>query len=166
MKSKVKHWIHALDLEKHPEGGYFKEVYRSSESLSDQQLPERFTGQRSIATSIYFLLPEYEYSAFHRIQSDETWYFHEGSPLEIYVLKTNGDLHIQKLGLNVEAGEIPQFTVPYGHWFAAKSLGNYSLVGCAVAPGFDFSDFEMASADVLCEQFPQYKDLIKQFSID
>ncbi len=158
------YWIKHLDLDSHPEGGYFKEVYRSPESIKEKCLPERFIGDRNIATSIYFLLEKFQRSVFHRIKSDETWHFYDGENLSIYVIDHDNELIIHKLGLQPELNVLPQVTIPAHCWFAAESDGDYTLVGCTVAPGFDFNDFEMAKRDFLLKKYPEYENEIIKFT--
>lgn len=148
----------------HPEGGYYKETYRSTELIERKALHERFTGDRNFATAIYFLLEHGDYSAFHRIQSDETWHFYAGQCLEIFVLQENQDLQIIRLGNNILAGESFQATVPAGAWFASRPAieSSFSLVGCTVSPGFDFQDFELAKAQNLTIAYPKYHLLINE----
>lgn len=148
----------------HPEGGYYKETYRSTERIAQQGLPNRFKGDRYFGTAIYFLLDQGNFSAFHRIKSDEIWHFYAGQALEIFVLQDNGELQIIPLGNQIQAGETFQATVPAGSWFASRPAANtsFSLVGCTVAPGFDFADFEMAKAEELVELFPQHASLIRE----
>jgi len=155
--------IKNLNLKAHPEGGWYAETYRSSENIPHPSLPVRFAGERSFSTAIYFLLPAGVFSAFHRIQSDECWHFYEGDPLNIYVIDQTGELSVIKLGNNLSAGETFQAVVPAGCWFASKpAIDNaYSLVGCTVAPGFDFADFELADATELSALYPEHEDLIK-----
>jgi hypothetical protein len=167
MKLNSSYWIEKLDLEKHPEGGYFKEVYRSDEFLEKENLPARFHGKRCFATSIYFLLNNDNISSFHRIKSDETWHFYYGNPVIIYIIDEKENLLTVSLGNNPEKGEVLQFTVPKNCWFAAsisdenKETGfGYCLVGCTVAPGFDFEDFEMGERNILVNEFPQYENII------
>lgn len=155
------YWIELLQMERHPEGGYFRETYRSDEYIGQHALGKRFTGDRCLSTSIYFLLGQGEFSAFHRIKSDEVWYFHEGAPLDIFVLDPEKGLQVLGLGKDVAAGYYPQRMVKQGCWFASRSSGNYTLVGCAVAPGFDFVDFELADYTALAGQFPDHKELIR-----
>ena len=157
-------WINTLQLQHHPEGGWFREVYRSSENIPDGGLPHRFPEARSMATAIYFLLEMDDLSVFHRIKSDETWHFYDGDPLEIHVIDQDGNYQRYLLGLNPKEGFMPQVTIPHGQWFAARSLGKFTLAGCTVAPGFDFHDFEMASRDLLTNEFTQHKELIHQFT--
>lgn len=154
--------VEQLQLKPHPEGGYYVETYRSGETIGHDALPRRFNGDRNFSTAIYFLLPAGVFSAFHRIKSDECWHFYEGTALHIYVIDEAGNLSVVKLGNNIHAGEKFQAVVPAGCWFASMPATNdgYSLVGCTVAPGFDFADFEMAIAESLSEKYPLHKDII------
>jgi hypothetical protein len=153
--------INHYQLLPHPEGGYYKETYRSAENIPHAALPEQFSGARSISTAIYFLLLKDLFSAFHRIKSDECWHFYEGASLNVHVLHLNGEYQLIKLGKNSDQGEVYQAIVPAGAWFASESTGNYSFVGCTVAPGFDFNDFELAKADKLKAEYPKNTDLIE-----
>ena len=159
----AKFYIDHLQLQKHPEGGWFKENYRSTEIIKHSCLDARFSGDRNISTSIYFLLEKGEFSAFHKIKSDETWHFHDGSALELYSISPEGELKTQKLGLDITNGELPQITIPQGYYFAAKPLGNYTFVGCTVAPGFDFDDFEMPDKKKLIGFFPNLQAFLEGF---
>lgn len=156
------YWINKLELIKHPEGGYFKETYKNTENISDKELTAVFEGTRSLATSIYFLLNSGEVSHFHRLKSDELWYFHAGSALTIYVIDQDGSLLEFKLGLNIENGESPQIIVPAGSIFGSSmnEENSYSLVGCMVSYGFDFRDFKLFKRDELLNLYPQHKDII------
>ncbi len=149
----------------HPEGGYYKETYRSSETLQEECLPIRFRGERIFSTGIYYLLTGKEFSAFHRIKSDEMWHFYAGGPLNIYVIDPAGNFELITMGQNFNNGEVFQAVVKSGYWFAAQPVNadGFSFMGCTVAPGFDFEDFELAIADQLIESFPQHTSLIKQF---
>lgn len=134
--------VAALGLEPHPEGGHYRELFRSKQTVSYRDT------QRSAGTSIYYLLAQGAYSAWHRIDADETWYFHAGTPLAIHVIDPNSDLITHYLGNPLEQpGAAFQVMVPAGHWFAAEltHADNFALVGCAVAPGFEFSGFELAN---------------------
>lgn len=155
--------IEFYQLLPHPEGGYYKETYRSLECIPANSLPERFIGKRNFSTAIYFLLEENSFSAFHRIQSDECWHFYSGDAVDIHVLHDNGKYELIKLGSNIEMGEQYQAMVPAGAWFASKTSGSFSLVGCTVSPGFDFADFELAKAAELAAQFPDQFALIQHF---
>ena len=160
----AKYWIDKLNLVSHPEGGYFKEVYRSDESLKAASLPSRFLGDRSFSTAIYFLLEKGQKSAFHRIKSDELWHFYDGDPVIIYIIDKKGNLSTLKLGLNLDTAYSPQIVIPANCWFAAETEGNFTLSGCTVSPGFNFDDFELASRNKLSEEFPQHKVLINKFT--
>lgn len=148
----------------HPEGGYYKETYRSDELIAHNALPERFTDDRVFSTAIYFLLEKGNFSGFHKIQSDECWHFYAGQTLLVYVLHNNGSLETIKLGSNLLSGDVFQAVVPAGCWFASEPAPNseFSFVGCTVAPGFDFTDFELAKADELVKEFPEHEILIKR----
>jgi uncharacterized protein len=162
MSKSAAYYIQHLQLLPHPEGGYYKEVYRSELNLAQEALPTQFGGTRQICTSIYFLIEKGNFSAFHRIKSDETWHFYDGDALEVIELKTDGTLKKTAVGSDLEHNEQLQFTVKANTWFASrvKAGGNYSLVGCTVSPGFDFEDFEMAKRTGLLEKFPQHKNEI------
>lgn len=158
----AEYWIDHLNLQPHPEGGFYRETYRSSENIQLCGLPSRFPSPRSFSTAIHFLLRSQDRSLFHRIKSDELWHFHCGSPLHIYVLyKDNVSLH--KLGNNPEAGEFLQVTIPANCWFGAKvnAPDTYSLSSCTVAPGFDFHDFELAEQSRLLMEYPNHSEIIK-----
>ena len=126
MQNTAQFWIQHLKLTQHPEGGYFREVYRSDEIIHKKGLPERYSSFRSFSTSIYFLLESNKFSAFHRIKSDETWHFYKGSPLLLYIILSNGKLITVRLGQNPENKELFQFTIPKGSWFAATCSRLYS----------------------------------------
>jgi hypothetical protein len=128
-------------LEPHPEGGYFRETYRSPVLIR----PAGFEGERSLGTSILFLLKAGQQSALHRIKSDELWYYHDGSGLEITELDEDGAEKTIRLGKNFLQGEVLQYVVTAGRWFGARMRpdAEFCLVGCQVSPGFDFRDFEM-----------------------
>lgn len=163
MKKTEEELIAFYQLLPHPEGGYFKETYRSIELISLTSLPARFLGKRCFSTAIYFLLIRDSFSAFHKIQSDECWHFYTGDAVDIHVLHSNGIYELIKLGNDNIKGEQFQAIVPAGAWFASRTTGAYSLVGCTVSPGFDFDDFVLAKADELIHLFPEHSVLIQQF---
>ncbi len=149
--------IEKLDLLPHPEGGFYKETYRSSENID--------SGKRQLMTSIYFLLTSSNVSKFHRIKSDELWFFHSGSPLIVHTLNENG--HTESVvGFNLVNGEQPQFMVPKNTIFGStvQNQGIYSLVSCVVAPGFDFTDFELFTKEDLLSIFPKHERIISQLT--
>ena len=132
-----KYWIEKLGLERHPEGGYFRETFR------DERLVE---GGRPASTAIYFLLMSGQRSHWHRIDAVEIWHYYAGSALTLRIADTRGE-HSVRLGPDMAAGERPQAIVPAQAWQAAESSGDWTLVGCTVAPGFDFAKFELAKPD-------------------
>jgi predicted cupin superfamily sugar epimerase len=125
-----------------------------------------FPAGRSFATGIYFLVPRGEFSALHRIRSDELWHFYYGMPLEIVVLDAAGELEVKRLGLALDQGQAPQHVVTAGAWFGASVAADtgYALVGCTVSPGFDFRDFELAKREELCTLYPQHAALIERYT--
>ncbi|HUC81440.1 MAG TPA: cupin domain-containing protein [Flavisolibacter sp.] len=156
--------VNQLQLLPHPEGGFYKETYRSNEGMDAHCLPQRFGGERSFSTAIYFLLRKGEFSAFHRIKSDEGWHFYAGGGLRIHVIDAEGNYSFIRLGAKLDEGEVFQAVVPAGCWFASEpEVGTeFSLVGCTVSPGFDFADFEMAGVAQLSKEFPQHSSLISR----
>lgn len=158
--------ISSLGLARHPEGGWFRETYRAAEMIPAAALPDRYDGDRSFCTSIYFLLEKGDVSALHRIRSDELWHFHAGGSLTIHLFSRDGAYGVQRLGGDPAAGESFQAVVPAGCWFGAEVTGegDFSLVGCTVAPGFDFADFEMADRDSFLLQFPSHADLVRRLT--
>jgi predicted cupin superfamily sugar epimerase len=162
----ARYWIDKLDLAPHVEGGYFKETYRSAENIDKHALPERFSGDRSFYTAIYFLLHDNDFSAFHRIKQDELWHFYMGDPLIVHIINRQGTYSQIKLGMNFDNGEIFQAMVPSGSWFGAnlQAPDSFALVGCTVAPGFEFSDFEIAERDVLVDLYPEHRQIIERLT--
>ena len=158
--------INTLGLAPHPEGGWFRETYRATEKVPGTVLPGRFSGDRSFCTAIYYLLEKGDISAFHRIKSDELWHFHTGTVLTVHLFSQEGDYRALPLGADLAAGASFQVVVPGGCWFGAEVTGggDFSLVGCTVAPGFDFVDFEMANRESLLLQFPAHEDLIRRLT--
>ncbi|MFP4293292.1 MAG: cupin domain-containing protein [Cyclobacteriaceae bacterium] len=158
MPHNAQYWIDRLNMQPHPEGGFYAETYRSAGRIEALD--------RSYSTGIYFLLLEDKFSAFHRIAYDEMWHFYTGSPVEVIMLTEQGELKTQRLGSNPENGETFQFVVPGGCWFGSRMPDNtsYGLVGCTVAPGFDFRDFEMAQRSELIRQFPQHRQIITEMT--
>lgn len=157
-------WIETLALAHHPEGGWFRETYCSAESIPAAALPERFHGPRTFCTAIYFLLERGDFSALHRIKSDEIWHFYAGEPLTVQVITPAGEQYHILLGRDPAQGHCLQAVVPAGCWFGAETAGAFSLVGCTVAPGFSFSDFEMAERAALIKHFPQHGSLIDRLT--
>lgn len=160
------YWIEKLQLQKHPEGGYYKENYRSDEIIKKESLPERFNDERNFSTAIYFLLEKNDVSMFHILKSDEIWHFYKGTSLTIYVIDKNGKLEKIFVGDNPERGEVLQAVIKKGNWFAAKinNPDSFALIGCTVSPGFNFNDFELGERNNLLKLFPNHLDIIKMFT--
>ena len=144
-------WIRSLGLTPHPEGGHYRETYR---------------GSGKVSTAIYFLLEGRQVSRLHRIRSDELWHHYAGGPLTVSAIAPTGSLTEFTLGDDLDAGQAPQGVVPAGHWFGAAlaSPETYALVGCTVAPGFDFTDLELAHREALVAEFPQHAALIERLT--
>lgn len=166
MKMDIETIVSNLDLLPHPEGGFYKEVYRSENILTKDALPSEFSGDRNYCTSIYFLLTSDNFSAFHRIKQDEVWHFYAGANLIVHVIDEKGNYTANPVGMDIEKGVQPQFVVPAGCWFASSVAepNSYALVGCTVAPGFDFEDFELANRDSLIQAYPAHKTIITQLT--
>ncbi|KMY52983.1 cupin [Bacillus sp. FJAT-27231] len=161
-------FVSKLGLAPHPEGGYYRSTFASGEQITDKELSVHFEGQRKLYTSIYFLLTSNDVSHFHRLKSDELWYFHAGSPLTIHIIHENGEYEEIKLGIHLEKGEVPQALVPKNAIFGSSVMeeDTYSLVGCMVSPGFDFTDFELFTQDKLLQQYPEHKDIIVKLAYE
>ncbi len=155
-------WIETYKLQPHPEGGFYSETYRCEETISPGGLPQRFAGKRNFSTAIYFLLEAGQFSALHRIASDEVWHFYAGDALEVFSIDAAGKPEAIRLGSNPEKGEVFQAVVKAGVWFGSRPAPGsaYSLVGCTVAPGFDFADFEMPGQQWFLNAFPQHAELV------
>jgi uncharacterized protein len=160
-KISAEYWIQHLNMQPHPEGGHFMESYRSYEQISGMHIPARYKGKRAFSTGIYFLVEKDNFSALHKLQSDEMWHFYTGNPLTVYSISPEGELTEMILGPDPEKGHVFQAVVPMGHWFGSRvNEGDFALVGCTVAPGFDFSDFELAKRAELLKLFPEHEQLI------
>ena len=155
-------YVRELQLQAHPEGGWYAEIFRSDIKIK----PNGFSGERAASTAIYFLLEKGQFSALHRIKSDENWHFYDGGTLEIIEIDLAGNLIITRLGRQILAGEQLCYTVKAGHWFGSRPAADsdFSLVGCTVAPGFDFADFEMPSKDWFSKAIPQHLDVVQAMS--
>lgn len=160
--------VKILDLKQHPEGGFYKETYRSVGTIKNDHLEGNYEGDRHFSTAIYFMLTEEMFSAFHKIEQDELWHFHLGSTIELHTISPEGNHKTHLISNNFENGHKPQLVVPGGYWFAAKILGpeDYALVSCTVAPGFDFRDFVLPSREELTQLFPKHKTIIDSFTRD
>ena len=159
-------YIDTLQLDAHPEGGFFKETYRCHQRMDVTVGGDVTSDQRSVSTGIYFLLEKNNFSAFHKIQSDEMWHFYAGQALEVLTLNAHGELGCTRLGSDLLGGEVHQHVVPANTWFASRVAvgGSFSLVGCTVAPGFDFADFCLADRAMLVAAFPQHSQTITELT--
>ncbi len=164
--AEAREWIERLGLRRHPEGGWFRETYRAAEEIPASALPPRFGGPRPFSTAIYFLLEQPEVSVLHRIRSDEVWHFHRGDALTVFFLGASGTLTATRLGPDAARDESLQLVVPADTWFgAALDPGSsFALVGCTVAPGFDFADLELGRRADLVAAFPQHRALVERLT--
>ncbi len=164
MHELAKKYVDMLQLKLHPEGGYYKEDYRAGELILPDGLPSRYDKPRAFSTSIYFLLEGKQFSAFHRLKTDELWHFYDGSSLKIYMIDEKDNFNEITLGKDLNNGETFQAIIKKNTWFAAELIdkNSFALIGCTVAPGFEFSDFELGKREQLVEQYPQYRNLIEQ----
>lgn len=162
MQKEAAYFIEKLQLVEHPEGGYYKNSYVANEEIN------AFDTKRKLYTNIYFLLKSGEVSHFHRLKSDEVWYYHAGSSLTIHVIDEAGNYEEIKLGLNLEAGERPQAIVRKNSIFGSSvnDLESFSLVGCMVSPGFDFEDFELFTQETLLGLYPQHEAIIRKLAYE
>ncbi|MGX4764153.1 cupin domain-containing protein [Holzapfeliella sp. JNUCC 72] len=155
-------WIKTLDLEPHPEGGFFKELEPSHEFTKNEEGKER-----PLYTNIYFLLTDESPSHFHRLTADEIWYYHTGDPLTVHMLNEDGSYTTVTLGDNPDEGHVLQYKVPAGTIFGSTvdNKDSYALVSCMVSPGFDFEDFELFRQSDLLEKYPEHDEIIKYLAM-
>jgi uncharacterized protein len=158
----AKFWIKKLNLEKHPEGGYFVNTYRSDKTIDLRD----YNGVRYACTAIYYLLTGNQFSSFHIMKSDEIWHFYLGSSITLHILDSKGRLNEKILGPSFNDGERLQVVVKSGCWFAASvnEKKSYSLVGCTVSPGFDYRDWKMGGRKLLTKMYPQHKWIIEKYT--
>lgn len=164
MNEEARYYIRKLQLKKHPEGGYYREIYRAGEMFFID--PPKKEIKRNASTSIYFLLEGSQVSKFHRIKSDELWHFYDGSPVIIYSIDTRGNLKKTTLGKDLKNDQVFQTVIFKNAWFAAELVEkrSYALVGCTVSPGFDFNDFELANRNELINLYPEHENLIARLT--
>ncbi len=164
--SDANYWINKLQLKPHPEGGYYKETYRSEFYIKANDLIDTHNGERRCSSLIYYLLKGEECSHFHRLKSDEIWIYQQGGALKIHLISPKGELVTEILGTDIENGEKMQVFVPANYWFAAElaNFNDFCLLSCLVSPGFVFDDFELAKKEILVKDFPKHEDLISRLS--
>ena len=160
-------WIDRLKLEPHPEGGYFKEIYQADELIPADALPDRYSGSRHFSTSIYYLLESSDISRFHILQTDELWHFYTGQTVTVHLLDEIAGYYRILLGNEPERETIFQVSIPRNTYFGASinQANGFALVGCTMAPAFEFEDFELAERTDLLEKFPAQKDIIDKLTI-
>ncbi|OGO77138.1 MAG: cupin [Clostridiales bacterium GWB2_37_7] len=160
------YFISKLGLEAHIEGGYFKQIYKNSFYTSDEGYPYNFEGDRSLSTTIYFLLRSGQVSKFHKLKFDEVWFYHYGCSMIIHMIDNKGEYRSVRLGLDIEKGEMPQVLVPANVIFGAEPLESdtFSLVSCLVSPGFDYRDFILYEEKDLFYLYPEHTDIIKKLN--
>ena len=148
------------------EGGYYRETYRAAQKIPANALPPRYGSDRACCTAIYYLLTPDTTSALHRVKSDEIFHFYLGDPVTMLQLHRNGRAETIILGQNIAAGQHVQAVVPAGVWQGAflNEGGSFALMGCTVAPGFEFGDFELAKRDELLNAFPQQAEAIRRLT--
>ena len=152
----AEYFIRALDLEPHVEGGYCRELFKS---------PQIF-GERPLSSTIYYLLKAGQVSRFHRLKSDELWFFHCGDPLLIHQIDSRGNMATERLGLEVSRKDKPQIAIAAGNIFGAElsARGSFCLVSCMVSPGFDYQDFEIFTEEYLLAKYPQHQAVINRLN--
>lgn len=161
MSKTAEQWAKELNMERHPEGGYFVETYRS-----DQIIKSNKGNDVALFTSIHFILEDTNPSNFHRISSDEIWYFHEGLPLTVHCIFPDGTYTATRLGKDTANGEVLQYVVPKGVVFGSSVEEGFALVGCMVSPGFIFEEFELFKYADLVKDYPQHEAIIKKLTKD
>ncbi|GBU11362.1 cupin [Erysipelotrichaceae bacterium] len=152
-------WIEKLQLSKHIEGGYYTQSY-----ISDSEYKTLDGEKRAIASSIYFLLEDTDFSAFHRLKSDEIWNFHYGAVFTIAAIDLEGELHFFELGVDLEKGQYPQVVIPKGWIFGSYTTSGFGVCGCVVAPGFEYEDFELFTQKTLLLEYPKHEEIIKRLT--
>ncbi len=166
MMHSAKYWIEKLRMTAHPEGGWFTETFRDTRMVTAENLKGELKTY-SASTAIYFLLDDQAFSAFHRIGAAEVWHFYAGTGITIYSIDQNGNLQTVDLGSDTDNGQVLTTTIPAGVWFASKvnQKEGYALCGCTVAPGFEFSEFELARKNDLLVKFPQHEKVIVDLTL-
>jgi len=168
MNKRAEYLINTLKLTRHPEGGYFREIYRSGMKIDPFGPGMNIPSSRNLTTSILFLLESNDFSSFHKLKSDELWHFYEGTPVRIITIDKKGKLSERLLGLDLENAMYPVVVISSDTWFAAEVIdkNSFTLIGCTVSPGFEFDDFQLGKRSKLTNTFPEYTEVIKRFTRD
>jgi uncharacterized protein len=155
-----------LNLVPHPEGGSFIQTYKAAERVPTQELGNGYDGPRAASTAIYYLLEPNTFSEMHRLRSDEVFHFYLGDPVEMLQLWPDGSTRLVQLGPDLAADQRPQVVVPKGMWQGSRLIagGRFALLGCTVAPGFEFADYESGTRQTLISQYPNQQELITQLT--
>lgn len=163
---RVQEIISLFGLKKHPEGGYYRRTYVSSEIIAGSALPLRFKGERSLSSSIYYLVTSDDFSAFHRINQDEIWHYYEGSSVSIHIIEPAGNYYKLLIGKDYGEGQEPQAVIPAGCYFAASvnEPASYCFVGCTLSPAFDYSDLDITKREEMLIRFPQHQRIIMSYT--
>lgn len=158
--------IAELSLQPHPEGGYYAETFRAAGAIPASALPDAYDGSRSHSTAIYYLLTAGDVSAMHRITSDEVFHFYAGDPVRMLRLHPDGSGDEVVIGARIDLGQRPQVVVPGGVWQGLSLVegGRFALLGCTVAPGFDFADFELADPAALAREYPKWANRARELA--
>ena len=171
MDDTVAEIVERFELQPHPEGGYFREVYRSSVEIEHPGVPASAPRSRRAGSLIYFLLGGTDFSAFHRVRwTDEIWHLYAGGPIELHMLTSSGAHSVHTIAANLDLAAEPTLVVPAGTWQAARLAPScppdraWAFGGCSVAPAFEFTDFEMPDRATLLEQYPQHADIIRMLT--
>lgn len=160
-------FVDLLKLQPHPEGGYFAQIFKSDQSVKSIDASRYDNQIRFAGTSIYYLLDKSDFSAWHKLKSDEIWHYYKGCEVIIYQIDQYNHIKTEILGDPTKNSNATfQISIPSNTWFSAELIDKkaYCLLGCTVSPGFEFIDFELGNRDVLLQQFPQHKLLITQLT--
>lgn len=162
--SSIEELVDSLKLEPHPEGGFYKETYRSTGIIANEHLPSDFNGNANFSTAIYYLLRAQDCSRLHRLRSDEIFHHYMGGTLNLVEITPEGQLIKSKIGTRFSEGEVPQHVIKAGNWFGAYPAEgtDFVLVGCTVAPGFSFDNFELADKEALLSTYPEHDEIIER----
>ncbi len=163
----AQYWINKLDMIPHPEGGWYHSSYTSDQTMFRHDIAGVSSSERKLWSSIYLLLESDDFTAFHRVRSEEVWYYHCGAPVKIYMISPDGDLIVEELGLDIDKGQRPQILIPKNYALGAERMDQaFSMVGVMVSPGFDFDDIKIYDRDELLAMHPQHKALIERLTIE